>query len=189
MAKVCPNTCIHQWLFLVPVKGGRWHIIPQLAVYTTYIPLIVLAEPGGLYMLPIYHLLREPETTIDQTMNLWNAKRNPQLRCHIRIEFPSIWGTSPPQKRRLISLYKWRFLGVFSVTKACWNPQNCGFQVKTSVVEAYKSKHLPATKPEIYMNWVAPSITSWPLSSPVSMAVAPIPFNTHTSLQLSLWKQ
>ncbi len=30
----------HQWLFLVPVKGGRWHIIPQLAVYTTYIPLI-----------------------------------------------------------------------------------------------------------------------------------------------------
>ncbi len=22
-----------QWLFLVPLKGGRWHIIPQLAVY------------------------------------------------------------------------------------------------------------------------------------------------------------
>ena len=20
-----------QWLFLVPIKGGRWHIIPQLA--------------------------------------------------------------------------------------------------------------------------------------------------------------
>ena len=39
-----------QWLFLVPLKGGRWHIIPQLAVYTTYIPFI-------------YHL--EPETTID----------------------------------------------------------------------------------------------------------------------------
>ncbi len=35
-----------QWLFLVPVKGGRWHIIPQLAVYTTYIPLIVLAFWG-----------------------------------------------------------------------------------------------------------------------------------------------
>ena len=29
-----------QWLFLVPLTGGRWHIIPQLAVYTTYIPLI-----------------------------------------------------------------------------------------------------------------------------------------------------
>ncbi len=32
-----------QWLFLVPLKGGRWHIIPQLAVYTTYIPLILIA--------------------------------------------------------------------------------------------------------------------------------------------------
>ena len=38
-----------QWLFLVPLKGGRWHIIPQLAVYTTYIPLIVLAFVWGLY--------------------------------------------------------------------------------------------------------------------------------------------
>ena len=27
----------NQGLFLVPLKGGRWHIIPQLAVYTTYI--------------------------------------------------------------------------------------------------------------------------------------------------------
>ena len=41
----------NQWLFLVPLKGGRWHIIPQLAVYTTYIPLIVLGLLGG-YMLP-----------------------------------------------------------------------------------------------------------------------------------------
>ena len=30
----------NQWLFLVPLKGGRWHVIPQLAIYTTYIPLI-----------------------------------------------------------------------------------------------------------------------------------------------------
>ena len=29
-----------QWSFLVPLIGGRYHIIPQLAVYTTYIPLI-----------------------------------------------------------------------------------------------------------------------------------------------------
>ena len=29
-----------QWIFQVPVKGGRDYIIPQLAVYTTYIPLI-----------------------------------------------------------------------------------------------------------------------------------------------------
>ena len=37
-----------QWLFLVPLKGGRWHLIPQLAVYTTYIPLVVLAFVWGL---------------------------------------------------------------------------------------------------------------------------------------------
>ena len=51
-----------QWLFLVPVKGGRWHIIPQLAVYTfwgviCYLPpftgtrnnhwLLVLLESKG----------------------------------------------------------------------------------------------------------------------------------------------
>ena len=40
-----------QWLFLVPIKGGRWHIIPQLAVYTTYIPLIYCLL-GGYIMLP-----------------------------------------------------------------------------------------------------------------------------------------
>ena len=42
----------HQWLFVVPLKGGRWHIIHQLAVYTTYIPLIVLAF-WKIYMPPI----------------------------------------------------------------------------------------------------------------------------------------
>ena len=31
----CPHS---QWLFLVPLKGGSDYIIPQLAVYTTYIP-------------------------------------------------------------------------------------------------------------------------------------------------------
>ena len=49
---------IHQWLFLVPLTGGRWHIIPQLAVYTTYI-----LPSGGLYA--TYHLLGEPEKTIE----------------------------------------------------------------------------------------------------------------------------
>ena len=42
--------CCYQWSFLVPLIGGRYHIIPQLAVYTTYIPLIVLA-----YWVIIYH--------------------------------------------------------------------------------------------------------------------------------------
>ena len=39
-----------QWSFLVPLIGGRYHIIPQLAVYTTYIPLIYCLL--GAYMLP-----------------------------------------------------------------------------------------------------------------------------------------
>ena len=39
-----------QWLFLVPLKGGRWHIIPQLAVYATYIPLIYCLLGG--YIIP-----------------------------------------------------------------------------------------------------------------------------------------
>ena len=47
-----PNTCLDQWSFLVPLIGGRYHIIPQLAVYTTYILPI-----GWLYI--TYHLFRE----------------------------------------------------------------------------------------------------------------------------------
>ena len=50
------------WLFLVPLKGGRWHIIPQLAVYTTYI-----LPSGGLYA--TYHLLEEPETTSETSVS------------------------------------------------------------------------------------------------------------------------
>ena len=40
----------NQWLFLVPLIGGRYHIIPQLAVSTTYIPLIYCQL--GDYMVP-----------------------------------------------------------------------------------------------------------------------------------------
>ena len=28
---------IYQWLFLVPIKGGRWHIIPLPLIYHLYI--------------------------------------------------------------------------------------------------------------------------------------------------------
>ena len=53
-----------QWLFLVPVKGGIGGIFdpPIGRKYTTYIPLIDCLQ-GGLYA--TYHLLREPETTVD----------------------------------------------------------------------------------------------------------------------------
>ena len=46
---------LSQWLFLVPLKSGRWHIIPQLAVY---IPLIFLAFWGVICYQA--HLLGEP---------------------------------------------------------------------------------------------------------------------------------
>lgn len=45
----------NQWLFLVPKKGGRWHIIHQLAVYTTFTPLIY-GLLGGI-VFATYHLL------------------------------------------------------------------------------------------------------------------------------------
>ena len=57
---------VYQWIFQVPVKGGRWHIIPQLAVYTTYIIYTTYILPSGRLYSP-YHLLREPETTIEYT--------------------------------------------------------------------------------------------------------------------------
>ena len=43
-----------------PKRWDRWHSpSPNWQVcHTTYIPLIVLAEPGGLYA--TYHLLGEP---------------------------------------------------------------------------------------------------------------------------------
>ena len=56
-----------------PKRWDRWHIIPQLAVYTiytTYIPLIVLAEPGGSHMLPIPPFMGTISTTIDFTFTL-----------------------------------------------------------------------------------------------------------------------
>ena len=50
------TTSLNQWLFLVPLKGGRWHIIPRLAVYTTW----------G-YMLPttLYRKLKNPLTKLN----------------------------------------------------------------------------------------------------------------------------
>ena len=42
-----------QWLFLVPLIGGRWYIIPQLAVYTTYIPLVYCLLGDYIWYRPI----------------------------------------------------------------------------------------------------------------------------------------
>ena len=50
-----------QRLLLVPLIGGRWYIITQLAIYKWYIRGIL---PIGWFYIT-YHLLREPKTTID----------------------------------------------------------------------------------------------------------------------------
>ena len=50
---------VYQEIFTVLVKGDRQHIIIQLAVYTAYIPGIVLAFVWGLYNPS--HLLPESE--------------------------------------------------------------------------------------------------------------------------------
>ena len=48
----------------------RWYLITQLAVYTTYIPLIYCLL-GGLY--PTYHPLREPGNSIETWPGRWRA--------------------------------------------------------------------------------------------------------------------
>ena len=65
-----------QWLFLVPLKGGRWHIIPQLAVYTTYI----LPSFGG-YMLPttLYRNLKNSLTLCPHHFQIIKFSRSPHL--------------------------------------------------------------------------------------------------------------
>ncbi len=52
-----------QWLFLVPLKGGRQHITPQKAIYKWQWYKWYILPIGWLYA--TYHLLGEPETTID----------------------------------------------------------------------------------------------------------------------------
>ena len=83
----------HQWLFLVPLICGMWHIIPQLAVYTTYISRIYCLL-GGLYA--TYHLLRG--TTISHVLcRLFNC------RCWGEGEpgyFPGAqWGVAAPLEK------------------------------------------------------------------------------------------
>ena len=62
-----PTKRSNQWLFLVPLKGGIGGIVhpPIGSIYHLYTTYILLS--GGLYN--PYHLLGEPETTVD----LWES--------------------------------------------------------------------------------------------------------------------
>ena len=57
---VLEDGLITQWIFQVPVKGGRDYIIPQLAVYTTYIPLIYCLLGGYIIPTTLYRNLKNP---------------------------------------------------------------------------------------------------------------------------------
>ena len=62
------NSSMHlQWSFLVPLIGGRYHIIPQLVIYKWYISGIFPANWGIIYHRS--HLLREPGNSIDLRQN------------------------------------------------------------------------------------------------------------------------
>ncbi len=89
----------NQWLFLVPVKGGREHITTQKAIYTTY------------------HLLREPETTIDQTRPIFMVSA-PSTPLDVSKDDPSGQATedrSPGMGTWMLGLgEKWPLFGF------CW---------------------------------------------------------------------
>ena len=59
---------LYQWLFLVPVKGGRDYITSQKAIYKWYIYVYILLI-GWLYT--TYQPLQEPEKSIDYRLILF----------------------------------------------------------------------------------------------------------------------
>ena len=62
---LCTVDGYNQSSFLVPLIGGRYHIIPQLAIYTTYIPLIYSPCLLGDFISPIPPIKGTIETAID----------------------------------------------------------------------------------------------------------------------------
>ena len=63
------NIYIYHWLFLVPLKGARWHIIPQLAVYTTHI----LPSGGSYATLPPFRGTRNNHWIYIYIYNIYNC--------------------------------------------------------------------------------------------------------------------
>ena len=84
LVRICLSSFSINGCSLVPLIGGRWYISPQLAVYTTYTPLIYCLL--GDYISP-YHLLREPETAVD-SRTIFSSKSDtssphPNSQCYI----------------------------------------------------------------------------------------------------------
>ena len=104
-----------QWLFLVPVKGGRWHIIHQLAVCPPF-----TGTRNN-------HQVQEHESTMcteampnSNMLNIWVFPKNrgtPKI-IHFNRGFyeinPSIlgyWILSAASRMQVVHLLKWAFQG------------------------------------------------------------------------------
>ena len=74
---------LHQWSFLVPLIGGRYHIIPQLAIYKWYISGIFPANWGIIWYLPPIKGTRK--------LHWFKAEPNP---------YPYLHHVPPPSSRR-----------------------------------------------------------------------------------------
>ena len=108
----CSN--LFQWLFLVPPKGGIGGIVhpPIGRKNATYIPLIYCLL-GGLYA--TYHLLGEPETTID----CW-CLRISTVDNGIYTVFGAVLIT-------VVFSDTWQFASVFSDADVMFSNQRVGF--------------------------------------------------------------
>ena len=97
-----------QWLFLVPLIGGRWYIIPQLAVYTTYTTLKNCQLWG--YMLPIPPIKGTRFPAIDPSFsehahNLPISFMSPRRMCRLLMSFAPLIGLGPLQSTRFPSVW------------------------------------------------------------------------------------
>ena len=120
---------IGQWSFLVPSIGGRYHIIHQLAVYTTYIPLIYILYIANWAI--IYHL---PPT---------KGTRNSYWIGLVLGSFQIRHSGNPLQHSRDGQLRGTHHLG-----GRCWEALGVGFQVcvqqnPNNPWDWYISLHLP----------------------------------------------
>ena len=70
------------------IIGGRWYVITQLTVYTTYIPLIVLANWVITYYLPP---IKEPGNSIDWLVVCSTGLKKYDAR-QIGFIFHKVWG-------------------------------------------------------------------------------------------------
>ena len=117
-----------QWLFLVPVKGGRWHIIPQLAVYTTYI----LPSGGPICYLPSFTgtrnnhwQWRSPARSVRASISILNCLKFPatpysSFMANVMWAEPACWWKFSSVSRTLqyIFVYK-EFLCICVLTYSC----------------------------------------------------------------------